>query len=313
MATMKHFNGLARPAGSTQAGFDGRFARPAAAAMVALVLLGTLSGCGAGAFRDRQDWSGVEDARLYRACHVTNFGSGVVLGCAGGDAYVLTCAHLVAEGASVGVYVPRPDGSGYQRFSGRVLVRSHPHKEDLALLQLDGKPEGIPADAKISLAQPLLDGEQTDVTVLSVSFGAEDRPAAADAKYLAHVATVSSIVPDKQGRTKWQLSKGLVHGGVRQANSGSPVFAGDALVGLCESSPAFANAPGGKQVLTGVMASRPGEILGFLGRHGYLHLVRADKATPDRPATAPAEADEASEAVEQVQPDLATQPAEVDE
>ena len=62
-----------------------------------------------------------------------------------------------------------------------------------------------------------------------------------------------------------------VYGPAKQANSGSPVFQGDALVGLNEISPFDAEIDGKK--VTGLGVSIPRRIRGFLVRHGYGRLI----------------------------------------
>jgi hypothetical protein len=115
----------------------------------------------------------------------------------------------------------------------------------------------------------------------ALSFGAEARPWCIDAPMFANSTNVTTVRPDASGQTRWTIVKGLLHGGILEANSGSPVFDGERLVGLVESSPgvgayrpledathggpdASTSAP---QLIQGVVTSVPQTIRAFLDAH----------------------------------------------
>ncbi len=235
-----------------------------------------ICGCGTSGFRGGQDWSGVEDSRLLRTVHVTEYGSGILLAVDGakGCFYVLTCAHLVEEGRPVDLWAVDPEARRYVQFRGEVVGRSHPHREDLALVRARLGGESLPAYSRFALADPVDPNNQRRVSLMNTAFGAEDRPFVLDLPLLGFRRNVSTAVPDEQGGSAWTQTKGLLYGGITEANSGSPVFAGNKLLGLVESSPGFADAPGSADVISGVVVSTPQEIETFLRECGHDLLIR---------------------------------------
>ena len=203
-----------------------------------LIIALLVTGCGLSRIRSSQDWTDVKDDRLYLACHVGNYGSGVFLRYDCRDALVLTCSHLTKSGSDVSIYYySRRDGA-YKKCNGMVVAASHPHKEDLALVQckdidLERDPFVVPLVAEESFTR----GE---LTVMNIAFGAEDRPFALDCPAFKYKQDVETVIEDKDGSSKCSLLKVLLHGGISQANSGSPVFRGNELVGLVESAPGLA-------------------------------------------------------------------------
>jgi len=254
--------------------------------LLTLLVLLVTSGCGSAAFRDSQDWSAATDPRLFHTCQVTDWGSGVWLAQGDEGAYVLTCAHVLEGATKVDVFIVNPETRRYERFRAEVVLVSHIHKEDLALLRLDRNPP-FAAPFKTRLASPLSRTEPRKVQLMNVSFGAEQQPFVLTFPLLAVKATVSSYLPDDEGKTEWALDKGLLHGGIREANSGSPVFEGEGLVGLVEMSPFFGSSEANPhELISGISISLPETVSEFLLKGGY--LARCVDAT-DAPAAPPAD------------------------
>lgn len=174
---------------------------------------------------------------------------------------VLTCAHLVKGNQSISVYVVDPDTRHYRRLSARVSKRTHPHKEDLALLTVENSP-AVRTPLHVGLADDFAEGEERKVAIMSVSIGAKERPSSWEGRIFQYTMSVSSFMPDESDGATWKLPKGTLHGGIVEANSGSPVFQGERLVGLAESSPGIGIK--GSEILTGVQTSLPQTIRSFL-------------------------------------------------
>jgi hypothetical protein len=241
--------------------------------MVAMCL--TIAGCGGATFRDHQDWTQITDARLFRTCQVTEWGSGVWLAHTEGVSYVLTCAHVLEGARWVKVHIVNPKSGSYESFDAEALYVGHPHKEDLALLRLCKAP-AFAEPFKTRLAFPTGEGEASRATVMNISFGAEDKPFALEFPMVPVTQKISSYLPDSAGTTEWTLTKGLMHGGITQANSGSPVFTGTALYGLVESSPfialidhkSSASTQPQSTLVIGVCTSIPDNVESFLRQVG---------------------------------------------
>lgn len=228
-----------------------------------LVTAAALSACGLSGVRRSQDWSSAgDDPRLTLACHVGNYGSGVLLSCDEAGARVLTCAHLVDAGESVTVHFHDPATGNWVAYDGEVVRRTHPHREDLAEIRLATLSFHLPRQTT-PLAAAMPAGEECEAALVNIAFGAEERPFLLTVPAVSHVASIDSVIPDADGSTSWQIPKVLVHGGVTQANSGSPVFRGAELVGLVESAPAFASKQDGT-LRIGVQATAPQSVLEFV-------------------------------------------------
>ncbi len=231
---------------------------PALLPLLALVL----AACGLSSVRRAQDWSQVTDPRFRLVCHVGNWGSGVLVDCDATGANVLTCAHLVEEGETVTLSFQNAARAGWVAYDGRVVRRSHPHKQDLALVRVDTKAFHL-APTTLAVADGFAPGAEGVVQVFNIAFGAEKEPFLLDLPAVGSVNSVTSNIPDASGATRWQIDQVVVHGGITQANSGSPVFDGDRLVGLVESAPAGARTPKGGMVL-GVAVTAPSVVRAFL-------------------------------------------------
>ena len=220
-----------------------------------------LAGCANMSVRRSQDWSQVDDPRLFKTVQVGNWGSGVIVEHSRDRMLVLTCAHLVEDGESVDVFRVNSDTRRYEKRKARVMYRGHPHKDDLALLTVhDPPPPRLPF--VLALAGDFEEGEERAAAIMNVSCGADKRPFAWEGRIFQCTVDVSSVIPDRNGRTRWQLPTGILHGGVTQANSGSPVFEGERLVGLNESSPGIGNK--GNTYYTGVQTSLPQTVRSFM-------------------------------------------------
>ena len=215
----------------------------------------TLASCGLSGVRRQQDWSGVTDPRLYLACQVGNYGSGVLISVDENGATVLTVAHLVEAGDSVDVNFRDAASDTWVEYEGEVTVTTHPHKEDLALIRITAAEFHLPPQTT-PIAAVMAPPDTFTVSLANIAFGAEERPFMLDAEALVHVSSTKSYQPDEHGETTWQLTKILLHGGIAGANSGSPVFRGDELVGLVESAPWLVTAPDGS-LLAGVLVGAP--------------------------------------------------------
>ena len=225
-----------------------------------LVLL--LTGCANMSVRRNQDWSQVNDPRLLKTVQVGNWGSGVIIEHLRERVLVLTCAHLVEDGEEVAVYAVNPDNRCYEKHLAHVVYRGHPHNDDLALLVIRERQK--PSRSYVTeLAEDFQEGEERPAAVMNVSRGAERSPFAWEGQVFQCTMDVSSVIPDRNGRTQWRVPGGVLHGGITEANSGSPVFEGDRLVGLCESSPGIGNK--GNVYYTGVKTSLPQTVRCFLG------------------------------------------------
>lgn len=197
-----------------------------------------LPSCGLTSLRSSQDWSNVTDQRFFKTCHVGNYGSGVLIAYQNKKAHILTCTHLVSNDEWKTIHLFNPKSQSYQSYRGRVILKTHPHKEDLAIIECENLDLDM-APFKIQLATSLSQPDQ-NLTLLNTAFGAEEKPFSLNLPAFEYDHKVSTVIPDKDGQKEWTLKKVLLHGGVQQANSGSPVFKGNDLVGLVESSPGFA-------------------------------------------------------------------------
>jgi hypothetical protein len=81
---------------------------------------------------------------------------------------------------------------------------------------------------------------------------------------------------DDWGATVYEKQMACVYGGVREANSGTPAFEGDRLVGLVELHPLcaeIANEDGEPEEVVGIGVSVPSRIRRFLSAHHLLALL----------------------------------------
>lgn len=236
-----------------------------------------LSGCGLASARSAQDWTAVTDPRLFRCCHVGNHGSGVLLLQDDKDLWILTNAHLVSRVAKV--HVVDPGTRRWRETTAWVVASGHPFSEDFALLRAEPLPFLQPFVTR--LASPLENGATRDVDLMPVSV--RDTPRAYALPAVGRRTTFSNPVP---ARPPIERDMMCVHGGVQQANSGTPIFEGDRLVGLNELHPfdatfekTAADGQVGKQRVVGIGASTPQAIEAFLRAHG--HGALADRLVVD--------------------------------
>jgi hypothetical protein len=242
------------------------------------LVLGALfcCGCGTSNFRNSQDWSGVTDARLLRTCHVGHYGSGLWLAHGPSGSYVLTVSHVVGDDDTMSVHLRNPKTDEYESYTGDVIERSHQHKEDLALLKLRKAPEWAqpfttPVGRDMKAFEMLKETE-----LMNIAFGAEKRPIVVTLPSTINDVSVRSVLADENGNTDWIVPKLLMYGGINEANSGSPAFAGQALVGLVESAPMFVivreqgKADNGYM---GIQLTAPNAIREFLKKSGHADLM----------------------------------------
>jgi len=240
-----------------------------------LLLLLPFAACGLAKARIAQDWSTVTDPRLFRCCHVGNHGSGVLLAQDTENLWILTNAHLVDRVAKV--HVVDPTTRRWHETTAWVAARGMPQREDFALLRSEPLPFLQPFVTK--LAAPLENGAARTVDLLPVSV--RDTPRAYALPAVGRRTTFSNPDPP---HAPFEREMICVHGGVQQANSGTPVFDGDRLVGLNELHPfdATFDATGddGQTVrkrVVGIGTSSPQAIDAFLRSHG--HSALADRLT----------------------------------
>ena len=112
---------------------------------------------------------------------------------------------------------------------------------------------------------------------------AADRPAVDKLSVFQHKIRVGArkndgeddAESDAEG-TWWTVSRGCMHGGNIKVSPGAPVFEGEALVGLVESSPGMAKrkrADGTEELLIGATIGLPHDILAFLRESKYADLL----------------------------------------
>lgn len=230
-----------------------------------------LAACGLASARMSQDWTPVTDARLFRCCHVGNHGSGVLLAQDEKNLWILTNAHLVERVAKV--HVVDPTTRRWVETTAWVAARGKPEAEDFALLRSDPLPFLPPFVTK--LAAPIEDGSSRTVDLLPVSVG--DTPRAYPLPAVGRRAGFNNPVPP---HAPFERDMVCIHGGVMQANSGTPVFDGDRLVGLNELHPFDAtfektgdDGQTTRQRVVGIGASSPQAIEAFLRGHGHAQLA----------------------------------------
>ena len=228
-------------------------------------LLLALAACGLAAARQSQDWSKVTDPRLFRCCHIGNDGTGVLLAQDRDALWILTNASLVSRVAKV--HVVDPASRDWRETTAWVVARSEENGTDLALLR--AAPMPFPPFVT-RLANPITDGTSRDVDLLPVSVSDTPRAYRLPAVGRMETSTATEAV--------------CVHGGVRQANSGTPVFDGDRLVGLAQPRTITAmlenvgdDGTVAKKKVVGIGASTPQSIEAFLRANGPAAL--ADRLT----------------------------------
>ncbi len=240
------------------------------AGLLLIALPVAATGCGLASARRNQDWSQVRDERLFRCCHVGNSGSGVLLLQDEQDLWILTNAHLVSRCATI--HVVDHKTRQWREFTGWVVASDATHA-DLALLRADPLPDREPFVTR--LAPPLADSERRGVELLPVSTATTPRPL-----HLPAVGRRAVVTASEASVGGGERDMMCVFGGVKQANSGTPVFDGDRLMGLNELSPfaaQVANADGDgsgtPRQVTGIGASTPQAIDTFLREHGHAGLA----------------------------------------
>lgn len=226
--------------------------------------------------RGQQDWTGDVDPRFYRVCHVTNYGSGVCIARAEDYLLILANAHVVGDSKSVTVYLPSSRTLEYQKFKADVIASAHPTKIDLALLIVHDPPPG--PSYKLNLAPDFEDGEYREsVELLDIT--TPDSPLIYEGPIVEHTILWAGA-PDDFGSQSYDVSVGCLHGGILQANSGSPIFEGDRLVGIHHYSlfeaPVRRELPdGGSQTDTvrGLGVTTPARIRAFLEANNYDYVI----------------------------------------
>lgn len=226
-----------------------------------------LAGCGLASARRAQDWSEVTDERLFRCCHVGNHGSGVLLLQDRDDLWILTNAHLVSRVAKV--HVVDPTTREWRETTAWVAAAGDPVREDFALLRAEPLPFLQPFVTR--LATPIENGATRDVELLPVSVRETPRAYA-----LPAVGRRAGFANPEPPHTPLERDMLCVHGGVQQANSGTPVFDGDRLVGLNELHPFDAtieqigdDGQVARRRVVGIGTSTPQAIEAFLRGHGH--------------------------------------------
>lgn len=225
------------------------------------------SGCGLAKARRAQDWTEVTDARLFRCCHVGNHGSGVLLMQDRDDLWILTNAHLVSRVAKV--HVVDPATRTWRETTAWVKALGDPVREDFALLRAEPLPFLQPFTTK--LAAPVESGAERTVDLMPISVTETPRVYALPA--VGRRTGFANPVPPHAPIERDML---CVHGGVQQANSGTPVFDGERLVGLNELHPFDAtlekvgdDGQVRRQRVVGIGTSTPQAIEAFLRGHGH--------------------------------------------
>lgn len=192
--------------------------------------------------RTASDWTGVTDERLPRVCKVTPWGSGVIISAAGTDVYILTCSHVIQRNTSVSVWVINKDRR-WLKLKADVVASTDPAKEDLALLKAALPMGSNIAFGPLAFADAFSEGEERESELLAVAGIPSRKPVIFKAKVFQYTVNKKA----QEGAIKVELSwgnnkapempKGCFHGGINQANSGTPIFEDTKLVGLVESSP----------------------------------------------------------------------------
>ena len=209
------------------------------------------------------------DERLFRCCHIGNDGSGVLLLQDRDALWILTNASVVSRVAKV--HVVDPSTRSWRETTAWVAASGDPATADLALLRAEPLPFAGPFTTK--LASPIGDGTTRDVDLLPVSVSHTPRAYRLPAVGRVDRTTAAETV--------------CVHGGVRQANSGTPIFDGDRLVGLAEPRTLDATIENvgtdgtvARRKVVGIGASTPQGIEAFLRANG--HAALADRLIADR-------------------------------
>jgi hypothetical protein len=234
-----------------------------------------LAGCGNLSARLRQSWSEVSDPRLLKTCLVTNWGSGLWLAHNSKGSYVLTSANVLKGFDDATVSLVDPVLRRYEEFEADVVARSHREKVALVLLRLRERPS-FAKPFTTPLASPFKPGEERQVDLMIIT---ADRPVTDRLSVFEHKVRVGAKanedVSDADGAW-WTVSRGCMHGGSIKVRPGAPVFKGEALVGLVESSPGMAkrrNNDGTEELLIGATIGLPHDILAFLRESRYAHLL----------------------------------------
>ncbi len=249
-------------------------------AFVFLLLATLVSSCaGHGHVRATQAWSEVDDPRLFRVCHVTNYGSGYCLQRTAERILILANAHVVGDADVVDIYLPNRTTRSYDHFEAEVLATAHPTKIDLALLVVRNPPPGD--HYELQLASPFDEGELREAAEL-LDITSPDRPASFSGPIVEQTVLWAGS-PDDFGSTTYDVSVACLHGGILQANSGSPVFEGNQLIGINHYSPVQSfvrrvDASGARieDTVYGIGVTTPSRIRAFLEANHYGHLLKND-------------------------------------
>ena len=226
-----------------------------------------LYGCGLASARRSQDWHDVTDARLLRCCHVDNHGSGVLLAQDHRDLWILTNAELVSRVARV--HVVDPATRRWTETTAWVAASGDGRVSELALLRAEPLPFLPPFATQ--LASPVADGSSREIDLLPVSVS--DVPRAYRLPAVGRRSAGTAVDATMPAVERERL---CVHGGLRQANSGTPIFDGDRLVGLTAPGALDAvledtgdDGAAMRRKVTGIAASTPQEIDAFLRTNGH--------------------------------------------
>jgi hypothetical protein len=234
-----------------------------------------LAGCGNLSTRLRQKWKEVKDPRLLKTCLVTNWGAGVWLAHDDTGSYVLTSANVLKGFDDATVSLVDPVLRRYEEFDADVVARSHREKVALVLLRLRERPS-FAKPFTTRLANPFKPGQEREVDLMVIT---ADRPVADRLSVFEHKMRVGAKANEDESDADgawWTVSRGCLHGGSIKVSPGAPVFEGEALVGLVESSPGMAkrkNDDGTEELFIGATIGLPNDILAFLRASKDAHLL----------------------------------------
>jgi hypothetical protein len=205
---------------------------------------------------------------------VTDYGSGVCIARDEKGLYVLANQHVVGDRTMVQVHLLTGDPLRWRAFDARVLKGSHPTKYDLALLLVERPEPG--ENFTLKLAPDLNPNDRREGIDLMVVTDA-DRPFVWSSPLIER-SVLWAGSPDEDGATTYAVSMACLFGGAISANSGSPAFEGQSLLGLHEVSPfeAYVTDPvkgGPPERVLGLGISTPARIRAFLSLVGYDHLI----------------------------------------
>jgi hypothetical protein len=239
------------------------------------------AGCGNLSTRLRQKWEGVEDPRLLKTCLVTNWGAGLWLAHTDDGSYVLTSANVTQRFETATVSLVGPGSRHFEEIEADVVARSHREKVALVLLRLQERPS-FAKPFTTRLAKPFKPGEERKLELMVATV---DRPFVDTLPVFEYRMRVGAKTDeyededddrDEAEGTWWTVSRGCMHGGSIKVSPGSPVFEGEALVGLVEASPGMAKRKaddGTEELLIGATIGLPHDILAFLRDSKYAHLL----------------------------------------